>query len=439
MRRSRLLVGASVALLAALVVAVAAAHRSGGDPIRIGVLVDCSGALAATKEPVLAGAALPLLDHGGTRHVDGHVTGAQVGGREVELIPACTEYTYFHLLAFATRRLVEQDGVDIVVGPIGGGEGIVFRELASLYPQVTFLEGASGAQAATLRDPQPNLFRFVPDDAQLTAGLGTYAFRDLGWRRAVVVGEPFSDGWELSAGFVAEFCALGGDVVERDWTSLLQPNPSAAAKRHASEADGVLVASSISPASYLKALSTVIGPLEKRVLLTGFAFFDPQNTALPGVDLRSVVIGGYIPLDPKTAGMQAFRSHFEQTFPGLLPGRWTEPVVVPTYSAVQAVVSALQRTGGRLGTDQRELRTALATLRLDAPQGPVRLDRNRQAVAPTYLERVEHAKGGSVRMSTTRTIPQVDQAFGGIFTTHTPSPSPIEPRCRRRPLPRWAR
>ena len=88
---------------------------------------------------------------------------------------------------------------------------------------MTFLASEMGSQETTLRDPPPNLFRFAPTGAQTTAGLGTYAYRDLGWRRAVVVAEDWYPGWESAAGFVAEFCALGGDVVERDWYSLFVP------------------------------------------------------------------------------------------------------------------------------------------------------------------------------------------------------------------------
>ena len=51
-----------------------------------------------------------------------------------------------------------------------------------------------------------------------------YAYRDLGWRSAVIVAEDWGDGWEAAAGFVTEFCALGGSVVERDWAAL-QPTP----------------------------------------------------------------------------------------------------------------------------------------------------------------------------------------------------------------------
>ena len=35
----------------------------------------------------------------------------------------------------------------------------------------------------------------------------------LGWRRAAVLAPDQPWGWQPAAGFVAEFCALGGEVV----------------------------------------------------------------------------------------------------------------------------------------------------------------------------------------------------------------------------------
>ena len=57
----------------------------------------------------------------------------------------------------ATRKLVEQDKVDIMVGPLSGGEGIAVKDYSKTQPQVTFINGCSGAQATTLTDPGAEL------------------------------------------------------------------------------------------------------------------------------------------------------------------------------------------------------------------------------------------------------------------------------------------
>ena len=91
----------------------------------------------------------------------------------------------------------------------------MFRELARKYPEVIFIPAWSGAQELTLRHPAANVYRFDTDEAQDVAGLGSYAYRELGWRRAAVVADTTPVGWQEEAAFVAEFCALGGDVTAR--------------------------------------------------------------------------------------------------------------------------------------------------------------------------------------------------------------------------------
>ena len=342
--RARSVVAAALAAVVALLGTACSSER---EPVRVGVLLECSGFLVGSRESVLAAASLPLLERGGHRTGE-RVTGS-AGGRRVELVPACTEFTYVHQLVFATRRLVEVDGVDVVVGPIGGAESVMFRDLASRFPDVTFIASDTGAQETMLREPPRNLFRFAPTGAQTTAGLGSYAYRDLGWRRAVVVAEDWYPGWESTAGFVAEFCALGGDVVERDWTSLRDPKPSKAARRHAEEADGVLViGTSWTQVPYLTAYLRVARPARERLLLSGAAFFDRRNLALKGIDLSGVVVGSFVPLSSGTQAMREYRASFARSFPHLPPGAGVGIIEVPVYTALEALLTSLEETGGEL-------------------------------------------------------------------------------------------
>ncbi len=51
------------------------------------------------------------------------------------------------------------------------------------------------------------------------AGLADYAYHELGWRRAVTVTDLQNNvfNWTQSAGFIAEFCSLGGTIAKRIW------------------------------------------------------------------------------------------------------------------------------------------------------------------------------------------------------------------------------
>ena len=90
-----------------------------------------------------------------------------------------------------TRRLIEQLGAEILIGPLSGDEGIAVANYAKEHPEVTFLNGTSGAQDTTLKVQAPNFFRFNSDGAQWTAGLGDYAYNVLGWRTAVTIADDY--------------------------------------------------------------------------------------------------------------------------------------------------------------------------------------------------------------------------------------------------------
>ena len=91
------------------------------------------------------------------------------------------------------------------------------RDYARKRPGTTFLGGVASGQAVTLDHAAPNFFRFYTDGTQAMAGAGAYAYKELGWRTAVTVGDDEAFDYTEVAGFVAEFCALGGTITQRVW------------------------------------------------------------------------------------------------------------------------------------------------------------------------------------------------------------------------------
>ena len=136
--------------------------------------------------------------------------------------------------------------------------------------------------------------------------------------------------------------------------------------------------------------------------------------------------------------MRTYRAAFAQRFPELPAGFGEGLVQIPAYTAVEALLTALEKTDGELGSAHELLRSSLERLVLDAPQGTVRLDRQRQASEAIYLERIEPPKrGAGPRTRPLRRLDGVEQTFGGIFGAATPSPSKTDPTCERRPAPPW--
>ena len=56
-----------------------------------------------------------------------------MGGKKIEIIKASSDAKP-DVAVNATRKLVEQDKVEIVVGPLSGGEGIAVKDYSKTQP-----------------------------------------------------------------------------------------------------------------------------------------------------------------------------------------------------------------------------------------------------------------------------------------------------------------
>src|SRR5262245_5741279 len=428
-------------LLAVASLAVGAAGCSGGEqPVRIGLLTDCRGSYSAYEDQMLAGAELPLLERGGrltNGTPSGGVSEARVAGRDVELVSGCTQVTEFTVLVEEARRLVEVEHVDAVVGPIGDADQLVIRELARKHPDVIFMPVWGGPQDLTLRHPAANVYRFDTDNEQDVAGLGSYAYRELGWRRAAVVADPFN-GWEEEAAFVAEFCALGGNVTARFETPIDFGNPKVARALRGADGVAALVFGGLftSP-EFLPALARVVGAPQTRMVVGRYVLED-SNTLVPIAHLPAGVVGASsIPPANATPAMRAYRTAFSKAFPGLPPSDAETPIAMGFHDAMEGLLRGLEGSDGDLSDGRQRLREELARVRFHSPSGPVHLDRNRQAVRNTYLKRVGRG-GGRQAFQLVRVVPGVEQTFGGLLSD-APAPSPGSQPCRKASPPPWAR
>jgi branched-chain amino acid transport system substrate-binding protein len=402
------------------------------EPFRIGIVADCYGPFSAIYEIVAASAELPLLQRGGTlrgKNPSDGVEGIEVAGRPVELLLGCANSNW-EVLPEA-RRLVEEEGAAVLVGPLDPQQGLVLRAYARRRPETIFLVQPSDAPELTLSDSAPNVFRFLPDAAQWTAGLGSYAYRKLGWRTAVTIGDDIPYGYETVSGFVAEFCALGGRVLERRWVPV-GVDPAVLVPDVHRAADGVFMGTALAPTrNFLLRYSALHLDLPRRLVASGVLLTDPSVLPLA----RGIVVGGLPPLEPGSAATR-YTAAFAKAFPRIPAAAALDSLASAYRDGVEAALEALERAEGSGG---QSLRNALAGIELESPSGRIRLDRRRQAVAPNYLSRVVIAAGGRPTIRTVRMVPNVEQTFGGYFEPGDPPPSRTSTDCKHGTPPPWAR
>jgi len=333
-----------------------------------------------------------------------------VGGKRIALIKESSDGRPDVAVAKA-RKLIEQDKVDILIGPVSGGEGLAIKEYAKSVPGKTFINGFSAAQETTLVNPAANFFRFSTDGAQWQAGLGSYVYDSKGYRNVAVVAGDYSFGYTQVLGFMTEFCAKGGRVREKIWVPMGTKDFSSAIARIPEKLDAVYVmfggADSVNFLTqyYQSGMKLpIIGGsnvTEQTVLNTK----GPFQRHLIGIPSAHMVADGIE--DP---AYLEYVAKYKKRFPDGL----TSPSApfYGYYVATKAALTALSQVGGDLGGNQVNFREALAKVKLNSPTGPVSLDENRQAIANIFVTEVAQRPDGSLYTKVVKVMRGVNQTLG---------------------------
>lgn len=364
-----------------------ATDSSGGDgPIRIGALSTLDGTFAGLGEPSMQGVKLALLEYGGKLDGPGvrdGVSGASVAGRPIELFIESSDATA-DVAVEKTKKLIEQDNVDIFVGPLSGDEGIAIKNYAKTKLDRTFINGLSASQDMTLRDPSPNVYRFGGDGAMWMAGLGKYAAETLGYKTVATVAEDYSYPYDQVGGFLKEFCAAGGKVAKRVWFPLGTKDLSTYVTQIPKDVDAVYFAMGGSDAiNFVKSFDQFTG---KAVPLLG------GTTAVDGTVLEGLAgrADGTVSAGPTPALDTPEYKDYAERLAAAYPGATPNIVNIYYYTGTIAALKALEQVDGDLSNGQKAFQEALAKLEFTAPQGPVKLDQNRQAVITNYVTKIEN-------------------------------------------------
>lgn len=389
----RTLVGAAVA--AAL---SGAAFAQSGPPVKIGLLATLEGPFAAGGQDGMRGAELAIRQRNGV-----------VAGRKIELIKASSDAKP-DVAVNATRKLVEQDKVDIMVGPLSGSEGIAVKEYSKTQPSITFINGSSGAQATTLVNPSSNFFRFNTEGAQWMVGSGKAAY-DKGYKRVMIIAEDYAFPYSQVQGFMTEFCKAGGKVPAKAWVPLGGKDYSSVIARIPKDVDAlVVVLGGADAVNFLNQYEQAGGD---KPIVGGSITVSQDILNYKGKRRESLV--GTISAGPLADAYdapewKAFVADYRKHFPDGYPSPSLFALVY--YINMKAALDGLELVKGDLSDGQRKYRQALATMTLKTPVGNVRLDENRQAIGTTFVTEVAKDAKGGLYNKVLRKIDNVDQRLG---------------------------
>jgi branched-chain amino acid transport system substrate-binding protein len=385
------------------------------DKIKVGVTATLEGTYTVLGEDGMRGFQTAL-----------NVLGKTIGDKELEFVVASTDATPDSAVR-AVRKLIEQDKVQILLSPLSGDEGIAVKNFAKSHPELTFVNAASGAQETTYVDPAPNFFRYNMDGAQWQVGLGKYAYETKGYRKIATVGEDYSFIYTQVFGLVLEFCGAGGQVTNRQWVPLGTKDFASVIAALPDDVDAIYLG--LGGADAVNFLNQYQQAGGKAHLMGGSIMIDQTILSSKGSAKNALV--GTIAASGQAdtwddPGWQKFVKAYQDAFP---PNkRFPSPSLLATnyYDSTMALI--LDLSG-----NQAKLKDALAKIEIDAPNGKIKLDANRQAIGTNFVTEVVDDGKGALFSKVVKVIPNVNQTLGydpAVFAK-IGLPSRNVPECRK--------
>jgi branched-chain amino acid transport system substrate-binding protein len=371
------------------------------DKIKVGFFSTLEGPYTALGEDGQRGFDLAVMQHHN-----------KAGGKELEIMRASSDASPDSALR-AAKKLVEQDKVDILVAPLSGSEGIALRDYAKTQPQVTIINGCSGALETTYVAPAPNFFRFNIDGAQMHKGLGQYIYDVKKYKKIATVGEDYSFVYTQVFGLALDYCPRGGEITKRIWVPLGTRDFSSVISGIPDDVDAIYLG--LGGADALNFLNQYQQAGGNAKLIGGSIMVD--QTVLSSKGKAKEALLGTVSAGPQADSWddpkwQAFVKAYQNAWPP--EKRFTGPSLCATnyYDETQAMLQALDKVNGDLSDGHKKFREALTTLVLDAPNGQMKLDSNRQATGTSFVTEAVKDANGDLVSKVVQVVPNVNQTLG---------------------------
>jgi len=357
-------------------------------PFKLGLLIPLTGVFAAPGKYMQEGVQLLLQE-----------SDNKFAGRPVEVVTADSQGNPQAALTQA-RKLVEQDKVDAIIGPLSAAEGNALvqyldgQQMPTVYPIVS-------SDDLTQRTIPKYIVRTGWTSSQTTMPFGEYAYKTLGYKKVATISYDFSFGWESVGGFVQTFQEAGGKVVKELWPPLNETNYQPYLSQIPKDVDAVFVSFSGSAAIQFVQQYKQFG-LGKPLIAQGNTV-DESTLQATGPSAVGVVTPLHYSAALDNPANKKFVADYEKAF-GHGPAYYAEG----SYVGAMVLKKALESLNGK-SDDHAALVKAMKAVNLtDAPRGPVKMDEYGNPIQNVYIRKVEDV-GGKLQNTVIYTYPNVSQ------------------------------
>ena len=361
-----------------LLLNISSAPAAEKGPIKVGVLVSYTGPVPMQSKCITQGVEFAFYEVGG-----------KAGGRQFQVLKEDDEVNPTVALT-KTKRLVEQNGAQFIVGPVMSHVAMAIHDYISQNKVILVIPCAFTRVLTSPEKARPNIFRTVDTTDQGNYPMGKWMIEKTPHRNVVLAGSDYAAGHHSMEAFKAAFEAGGGKIIKGVYPKL-----------------GTIDFSSFLPAMDVQGADALYAffagtdavqfvqqyaefGLKKRIPLYGYGTINEDAYLNSMGDAAIGVIGGThhtVTLD--TPENRAFVKGYTEKY-GEPPNRYAEFA----YTAGKLIAATAESLKGevedtpRVAKEMKKIAGQIMT-----PSGPLEFDQYNQRIMNFYVAKTEKRDG----------------------------------------------
>lgn len=388
---------ASIAALALLASACSAPGESGSTsnegPVTVGVITPTTGVVAAAGTDMLNGWQLYWK-----------LNGDKVAGRTIKSAHEDNAGDPTTTLTKA-RKLVEQDGASVIVGPLLANTALALSEFLEPLDDVIGLNPAGSADDLSQRSIVDNYIRAGGWQSSSPPHVaGDWAYEE-GHRKVITLCQDYAFGHENCGGFINAFTDRGGEIVKKLWAPLGTPDYSSyLSDIDPNEADAAFVLTVGADSGRFVKQWEDFGLKDQLPLIAGETTLEQSLLRAMGDEAIGLDSFGHYAEgreDPATQDfVDAYVKEYDQ-----LPSYYS----ASTYTAAQWFAETLETTDGDMSDIPAFLEELKSYELENSPFGPMKLDEYGGTIATMYHRKVARDEEGRLFNKAVEEFPETSQ------------------------------
>ncbi len=355
---------------------LAGASALAQEPVKVGMVLEMSGAFADIGRQILDGARAYMKANGDT-----------VAGRKIELIVKDTTGAAPDMAKRQAQQLIANDRVDFLAGFGLTPNALAAAPLATAAKTPMIVMNAATSIITT---KSPYIARVSFTLPQITAPIATWAMKN-GIKEVYTLVSDYGPGIDAETTFKRTFEAAGGKLAGEVRVPLRNPDFSPFLQRIKDarpQAVFIFLPAGEQPVAFMKGFNE--RGLEKagiRLIATGDVTEDGMIEAMGDTPLGVVTSHHY-----SVAHDSPQNRAFLKAFADLDNAHRPNFMAVGGWDGMAAIYEVVRRLHGKLDGDQAM--NVLKGLKLDSPRGPVTIDpETRDPIQTIYVRRVQKVNG----------------------------------------------